>query len=355
MRRLLLTLILVALPAAALVMPASAGTPYARPVSRHPTPTPRRAPGACKQSKKAKKAACAARKPKKSKKKPKPAAKPRATPTRTATATATATNTATATATNTPTATATATSTPTPSTFPAPSLQVRADIPAGYHAAFLACNLPSGVVATFVPNPATSTYDFTVTTGAAAHATLALSVPSTLGPGTYAMGIYAYFESDTGAQVAAPPGGGAVEPRGVQLTVGRAGNITLTARTSDPGLGVQNCSPLPAGFAPNPTPTPLPSAVKVFASVSNPHPLAGQQETVTGVIQLNGQPVSGVVIHTHWYLPFSVEGCDAVTGSNGAGSCSLFIRQTLPNYVALVELVFEFNGEAYTTYASFTE
>jgi hypothetical protein len=88
--------------------------------------------------------------------------------------------------------------------------------------------------------------------------------------------------------------------------------------------------------------------------VSNPRPSAGQLETVTGIIQVKGQPVASVLIHTHWYFPDALRSCDAVTGADGAGSCSLVVERTIPNQTVLIQLIFVFNGTQYITYASFT-
>jgi hypothetical protein len=88
--------------------------------------------------------------------------------------------------------------------------------------------------------------------------------------------------------------------------------------------------------------------------VSDPHPLAGELETITGVIHVKGQPVASVLIHTHWYFPDAVRSCDAVTGPDGSGSCSLVVERTIPNQTVLIQLIFVLNGAQYITYASFT-
>jgi hypothetical protein len=235
------------------------------------------------------------------------------------------------------------------------SLPVRADIPVGYRAGFFVCGLPTGVTAIFSPNPAPSTSDFTVATNAASHSTLDLSVPRALAAGAYPLTVFAYFEGPDGAQVAAPPGGGAIEPRAATLTVDASGNATLQATSSQPAAGFESCSPIPDGFAPQPTSTPAPNSVRVYAWVSDPHPASGESETVTGAIQVGGQPVPGVLIHTRWYQYYGIDRCDAVTGSNGEGTCSIIIERTLPSYTVRIDLTFEYNGQEYTTFTSFTE
>jgi len=94
--------------------------------------------------------------------------------------------------------------------------------------------------------------------------------------------------------------------------------------------------------------------VSVYGAVSDSHPTAGEIETVTGVIHVQGQPAASVLIHTHWYFPDAVRSCDAVTGLDGSGSCSLVVERTIPNQTVLIQLIFVFNGAQYITYAAFT-
>ena len=336
------------------VAPALGGA-SAAPTSSHVTAKKTPKP-ACKQTKKGKnrkKARCA---PPKKKKKPtkKPTKTPvKKAPKKTPTRVPTATDTPTPTPTLTPTATATVTPTATPAASVS-TLSVRDDLQYGYQAALFICGLPPGVTATFSPNPAAAITDPTSPLLAAAHSTLSVSTPTGTPSGAYSLALHAYYADHTGQYVQAPPGGASIQPTAVTLTVDASGQTTLTPLAAQPAVGLQNCSAVPPGFGPPPTPTPNPAGVAVIGWVSDPHPAAGELETVYGNIKVSGQPVSQVIIHTHWYFPNGIRSCDAMSGNDGTGSCSLLLGQMLPGQTVQIQLVFNYNNQQYFTYTSFT-
>ncbi len=333
MRRVLLMVLCIALPVLTLG-PALAGASTSS--SRALGPSGAHAPHHCKKGKKGHKHRCKRKRHKTPT--PRPAAPAADTPTPTPTST--------------PTPTPTSTSTPTPISSEA-SMQIRSYLATGYQAAFFVCGLPTGTAALLDPNPATSTPDPTSPVGAAAHVRLLVIASSAVPPASYSLAIYAYFKDRAGNSVDAPAGGGAIDPPALTLTIDHSRNATLTPLSTNPGVGLQSCSPIPPGFAPTPTPTPPANAVAVYASVSDPHPVAGELETVYATIQVHGQPVPSVVVHTHWYFPDALRSCDAVTGPDGVGSCSMIIERTVPNQTVVIQLTFQFNGQEFIAYTSF--
>lgn len=344
MRRVILALVLIGFPGVAIASafgPVSAAGPAVHVTKGKGTPHCTKG----KKGKKGQKAQC-----------PKPRKHPKATKhpkgkkkkatkhpaTRTATPSPTPTSTATPTATLTPTATMTPTVTSTPSPWVA-TLSVQTGIPPGYRAGFFVCGLPAGVTATFDPNPAAAG-------GLSAQTTLSISVPYGTPPGPYDLAIHAYAEDLHGN----PTNGAALQPPGAELTVAASGSASLAPLATAPAIGLQGCSQPPAGFAPAPTATPNPNDVQVVAWVSNAHPSAGQQETVYGSIQLNGQGVAAVPMTTHWYYPNNILTCGGVTGSTGIASCSLVEQQTIPDQTVVIQVTFTFDGRQYNTDAMFT-
>lgn len=356
MRRTLVVLLLILFPAMA-IGPALAGASSSDVPSRaqvasskksHATKKPSCKKG-FKRVHKGKKWVCVRAKKHPTKKPPRPTRTPTlvATATRTATSATTPTSTPTSTPTFTPTPTATATPPPSVS-----SLSVVADLPASYKAGFYVCGLPNQLGATFSPNPAMATGDSHSPTYAAAHTTMTIATPFGLVAGAYPLAIHAYFEDPHGNQVIAPPGGGLVSPTGALLTVFSGGGTTLTLLPNTP-VGLDNCGAPPVGFAPFGTATPAPSSIAVQATVSDTHPSAGEYETVYGSIESGGKGISGVLVHTIWFLPNGQNGCDAYTDANGSASCSLLLGSYLPNQTVEIEVFFTLNGRQYSTYAYF--
>jgi len=360
MRRVILILMLLGMPVLA-IGPSLAGASPARSTihasaqKSKSTPCPKGKKGnKCRKTRKGKKPKTPTRRPTATKT-PRPAA-PRPTATRTPTPTATPTPTPTSTPTSTPTPTVTFTPTPTATPTPAVStLSVRADIAAGYRAAFLICGLPQGATAFFTPNPATSTADANAPGGAAAHSILNLvTAYGAVPPASYSLALYAYYQDPSGSQVQSPPGPGQVEPYALTLTVSSSGQTTLSTLGITPAVGLQGCSVLPPGFGPSPTATPSSSDIGYSASMSDPHPHAGELETVYGVFTVRGKGLSDVLMRAYWYFPGNVPECSTYTDTSGQASCQVTVPSTYPNQRVQVQAIFVYNGQQYVTYAYFT-
>lgn len=266
---------------------------------------------------------------------------------------------------NTPVPTPTATNTPTPTDTPTPTatpiptpaiaeLQIGLDMARGYSVAFVACGLPEGVTAEFTDNPAYPVFDATSPQGGVAKTTLTVVAPYTVTAGSYLLAIHPYFEDRSGNAVMDPPNGYALSLQSVLLTIDGSGNVTLAPSTDVAAVGNTGCSSLPNGFAPAPAATPS-TNVSVSSAVSNPHPAAGAIETIDGTLSTDGQPVSGALMRSNWYLPNGVvDSCDASTDATGTASCSLTNDNPVPGFVVQIEVSFEYNGQQYTTYSSYT-
>lgn len=271
------------------------------------------------------------------------AAKPRNTPVPTAT----------------PTNTPTPTDTPTPTATPIPTpgiaeLQIALDMARGYTAAFTVCGLPQGVTAEFTDNPAYPVFDDTSPQGGVAKTTLTVIAPYTVTAGSYLLAVHPYFQDHAGNAVMDPPNGYALQLQSVLLTIDGSGNVTLAPSTDIAAVGNTGCSSLPPGFTASPTATPG-ASVAVSSAVSNPHPAAGAVETINGTLTVNGQPVSGVLMRSNWYLPNgAVASCDAQTDATGTASCSLTNDNPTPGFTVQIEVTFEYDGQPYTTYSSYT-
>jgi hypothetical protein len=274
---------------------------------------------------------------------PKPTATKAAKPAPTATSTLVPT--ATATFTPTPTPTLTPTPTPTPTPLPArAALDVSADVAAGHDVAFVVCGLPDGATASFDPNPARS-FSAAVDT---AKSALTVFTPYTLASTTSLLAIHASYVDSSGTV----EGAGAVHPRAAILTVDGNGQPSLQPSDTAAAEGNTNCSPLPASYVP-PTPALTNGSVSIASSVSDTHPYAGETVTITGSIQVGGRPASGVLMRTNWYFPTGVQSCDASTGADGTAACSLPNTNPSAGYVVQIQVVFEYEGQQFTTYSSY--
>lgn len=261
--------------------------------------------------------------------------------------------------TSTPTNTPTPTDTPTPTATPIPTpaiaeLQIALDMARGYTVAFVACGLPQGVTAEFTDNPAYPVFDNTSPQGGVAKSTLAVVAPYTVTAGSYLLAIHPYFHDQSGAAVMDPPNGYALSLQSVLLTIDGSGDVTLAPSADIAAVGNTGCSSLPPGFNLPPAATPSEN-VSVSSAVSNPHPAAGATETIDGILKVNGQPVSGVLMRSNWYLPNGlVDSCDASTDAGGIATCSLTNTNPVPGFTVQIEVIFQYDGQQYTTYNSYT-
>lgn len=261
----------------------------------------------------------------------------------------------TATPTNTPTPTDTPTPTATPIPTPAISeLQIGLDMERGYSVAFMVCGLPQGVTASFSDNPTYPAFDSTSPQGGIAKSTLTVVAPYTVSPGSYLLAIHPYFEDRSGNPIMDPPNGYQLLLQSVLLTIDGSGTATLAASNDVAAVGNTGCSSLPPGFAPSPAATPS-GSVSISSAVSDPHPAAGASETITGTLTVNGQPVSGVLMRSNWYLPNGVvDSCDAPTDASGSASCTLPNDNPTPGFTVQIQVTFEYNGQQYRTYSSYS-
>lgn len=293
----------------------------------------------------------------------KPTAAPRKAATARPTSTSTPTNTPTATPTFTPTPTPTATFTPTPTVTPVdtptPSsslagLAVQVYARPNYRVAFYVCGVPQGADIAFSPQPSISqATSLEQNSPGYAHSTLITSVPPSVKPGTYDLPIRAYLEDQNGNPLPIAPGGQDFTPQSVILTVNADGSTTLTG-SSTPAYATDNCSSVPAGFAPQATPTPPPSSYRAVAGVLSPAPRNGDIETVVGTFSLNNQGIAGVPMHTEWYTYAGILTCDSVTNGSGQGQCSEQVQGSVPGYTTPVAVTFTYQGQQYTAYTSYT-
>lgn len=258
----------------------------------------------------------------------------------------------------TPTHTPTPTNTPTPTATPIPTpaiseLQIVLDMARGYSAAFTVCGLPAGVTSEFAGNPAYPVFDSTSPQGGVAKTTLTVVVPYTAVAGSYLLAIHPFFEDQSGNAVMYPASGYALQSQSVLLTIDGPGDASLSPSTDVAAVGNTGCSSLPPGFATATAATPS-SSVSISSGVSDPHPAAGATETIDGTLKVDGQPVSGVLMRSNWYLPNDVvASCDAPTDAAGNASCSLTNDNPVPGFTVEIQVTFEYNGQQYTTYSSY--
>lgn len=350
MRRLLLLAICLVIPLLAAGSPftvtASSGHPYSSPTHEHKSkkacPKPKKGkhvtiPKRCKKIKGSRPAT------------PTPTRTRRATPTKVPIQTPTSTATATSTPTQTPTPTATLP--PAPSLL---SLGVSANANPGYRIAFYVCGLPAGVTATFSPSPAIATDAPASPYGATAGAALAMSVSSSVAPGSYALALRADVEDPAGQRVNWSPGGDDLQPHAVLLTVD-GGHASASGSSAEVAVGSEGCSAVPAGFAPPPAGPPAAGSVTVSAYVPTQHAAANSLVSIYGSILVNGQPVSGIPMHTRWYMPNSIQTCDGITDGTGSATCSVVNDHPLPNNRVPIQVSFVYAGQTYATSAVYVQ
>jgi hypothetical protein len=348
MRRLVLLVLLLAVPAIAVGPGIVGATGTPRTPDAQSAPAQKHASKPCAKKTKKKAARC------------KPAAhhKPTPTPTRKkkqpkATAAPVHTATPTPTATLIPTATVTPTVTLTPTPEPSTAqIKVESEVARGYVTAFLVCGLPNGVTAFFSPNPVTSGSDSASPTGSSARSTLTLSTTWQVGPGQYGLEVWAEYIDSNGSLSNGAPGGTLV-PRAVLLTVGQSHRTTVSATDAVPAANFQHCSPLPSTFQPKPTPTVDPSKVVVSTSVSDAHPVAGESVAVIAKISYGGNPIPNVPVHIAWFGPRPIEPCDTTTDLQGFASCSRVNLNPLPNQTVTVQVTARYDGYTYTSYTAY--
>jgi hypothetical protein len=300
---------------------------------------------------------------KKVKKKPTPTRtpKPRQAPTIAPTPTDTFTPTPTNTPTSTPTPTPTPTNTPTPTATPTPTplplsatFQLAVDVAPGYRVGLFLCGLPTGGSATFTPNPGAGSPDSFAVAGGSFTTQLTVQAPYTTFENTYAMALHYYAQDPTGASIANPPGGVSLLPPTVLLDVGVGGKTTLSGSDVPVAVGATNCSPVPSGFGPAPTATPVLTGINPSATISEDHPSFGDNVTVDASLSENGKLVPNVQVHTTWLFPFGPQVCNALSDSSGHALCSVQVNQSSPGYVVQVRVDMTFAGVVYTTYTHFT-
>jgi hypothetical protein len=232
------------------------------------------------------------------------------------------------------------------------SVNVLAEAPVGYQAGFFVCGLPADVTASFFPNPALARSNANGVGISGAFSVMTVSTPAGVFAGTYPLVVHADFEDSGGVP---QPSAGAIFPVTVLLKVDASGQTTLAPSDVPTGVGFSGCSAPPAGFGAVPTATAGTTFVAVSAFVSDPHPQLNEAETVYGQVLVNGQPQSGVPFHAIWFLPEGQRTCDGITTSSGTGGCAVTIIQSTPGFGVVIQLTFQFNGQQYLTYASFTE
>jgi hypothetical protein len=378
-RRLLTLLIVILLPALA-VVPAFAGNAHAGHVSatkkkphcgkgktynnhlkkcvkakatQGKKPTPKKKPTATKHRTATPRKAPTVRPTKKPT--PKPTKKPTRTPTPTDTPTFTPTPTDTPTVTFTPTATFTPTPTLTPTPLPlTASIPVTVNVAPGYGVGLFLCGLPVGATASFSPNPGVGKPDYSTTSGGSFTSTLTVVAPYTTLPNTYALVLHEYSQTSTGTNIAVPPGGLSMSPPTVLFTVSGPGSAALTGSDQTAAVGTQGCTTPPAGFGPVATATPIPQGIQPRATMSSDTAHAGDNETVTASLSVNGKLAANVQVHTTWSFPFSTQTCNALTDASGFANCAVHIAQSSPGYVVQVRVDLTISGQTYTTFTHFT-
>lgn len=185
-------------------------------------------------------------------------------------------------------------------------------------------------------------------------ATLTVSTPYTMFAGTYLMPLHAFLEDSRGNRLSTSPGGTDLAPRAVALIVDQSGHSTLQGSNAEVSGGTQNCSSAPPGFAPVPTATPAPENIVVSASVSPQHPAANQVVTVSGNISTGGHGLSGVLMHTTWYMPNGILTCSSVSDATGTANCDVSNGTPRPNWQVAIDVRFTYNGQDYVTRTSYT-
>ncbi len=113
--------------------------------------------------------------------------------------------------------------------------------------------------------------------------------------------------------------------------------------------------PAPAPAPPRPAPTPVPQGrVQTAAAVSNPNPSQNTDVTVYGRFTVDGRPVNGVQMDTVWHYRTTTPGCSGRTGPDGEASCTRYISGATRGYRVIIDVIFTYNGQRYTTQTSFT-
>lgn len=130
-------------------------------------------------------------------------------------------------------------------------------------------------------------------------------------------------------------------------------DVQLTGLTT---MSQPTATPIPATATPlPPTATPKPvSELKLSASVSNPTPSDGDNETLTvHVSNLSGQPVA-VPFTSVWGYSSKDSECDGTTNANGVGSCLLGIGGAKKGFTVTIDVTVNYNGQSYNAETSFT-
>ncbi|HZU14070.1 MAG TPA: hypothetical protein VFB58_14615 [Chloroflexota bacterium] len=250
----------------------------------------------------------------------------------------------TATATATPTMTPTPTDTATPEPAQA-QIGVDAQTTGPSTVVFLVCGLPSGVTASFGPNPAQGARDPSVPFKYDARSTLTLQAGWQVPSRSYSLEVYALYYGQ--AQ------GGILSPQFLSLTV-NGSTASVSAAPIAPDIGMQNCSAYPPGYAPIPTVTIPSSDIQVGEAIVPSRPAPGATVTITAWIKARGQPVYGVPVTFTFYGPRPMPNCTAVTDTTGQAVCRIANTNPLTGANVLVIATFQFNNTYYTASASYT-
>ncbi len=92
----------------------------------------------------------------------------------------------------------------------------------------------------------------------------------------------------------------------------------------------------------------------VSASVSNPSPARYTVVTVYGQLIVRGLPAVGATMTTTWHYKTTTVGCSDTTDNSGQASCSRGIGNATVGYRVVIEVIFTYNGQTYSTSTSFT-
>jgi hypothetical protein len=113
-------------------------------------------------------------------------------------------------------------------------------------------------------------------------------------------------------------------------------------------------TPVPPPPAPSPTATIAAINCVVLATVANPAPIVGSNQTVTGQVSCGGKAVSGVQMAALFSFPSTTATCAGTSDSAGLASCSLRLLEATPNVFVTVNVCFSYQGEAFCGKTGFT-
>ena len=145
-----------------------------------------------------------------------------------------------------------------------------------------------------------------------------------------------------------------MEPSGVLLTVDGSGNATVKGSDDVLTGGIQNCSPPPPGFGPQPTPTLGPNDVVLSSSVSDANPQPNERITISGRIMVRGYPASQIDATFRFFGLRSIPPCYTMTDATGTARCTVTNSNPISGSQETVQITFTYAGKQYVTYTSYT-